>query len=80
MNFVMGAVLRHIDLRSSTMGSRKEFSDMVRFVAEKKIVPVVSRTVKGLDIPAIDTLFEEMKNGSQFGKLVVEIGSSKSNL
>ncbi|KAF2154374.1 NAD(P)-binding protein [Myriangium duriaei CBS 260.36] len=76
MPFQMGAVLKNIELRGSTMGSRKEFADMVRFVTEKKVVPVVSRSVKGLkDLSAIDGLFEDMKNASQFGKLVVEIES-----
>lgn len=70
----MPAVLKNIDLKGSTMGSRKEFHDMVAFVGEKKIVPVVSRTVRGLDnLREIDTLFDDMKNGSQFGKLVIEV-------
>ena len=78
----MPAVLKNLELKGSTMGSRKEFKDMVAFVNEKKIRPVVSRVVKGIDnIWEIDGLFEEMKKGSQFGKLVVEIqgegGSSK---
>lgn len=74
MPFLMGAVLKNIDLKGSTMGSRKEFADMVKFVSEKKIVPVVSRSVYGLqNIDGIDSLFEDMKSGSQFGKLVVEL-------
>jgi len=81
MPWTMPAVLKNIDLRGSTMGSRKEFSDMVAFVREKKIRPVVSRTVKGLDIKEIDSLFDDMKEGKQFGKLVVvvreESGGSK---
>jgi len=76
--FLMGAVLKNIDLRGSTMGSRKEFSDMIEFVRTKQIKPVISRTVQGLDIEAINGLFEDIKKGSQFGKLVVEVtGSSK---
>jgi D-arabinose 1-dehydrogenase-like Zn-dependent alcohol dehydrogenase len=82
MDWTMPAVLKNLELKGSTMGSRKEFKDMVAFVNEKKIRPVVSRVVKGIDnIREIDGLFEEMKKGSQFGKLVVEIqgegGSSK---
>jgi D-arabinose 1-dehydrogenase-like Zn-dependent alcohol dehydrogenase len=81
MDWTMPAVLNNLELKGSTMGSRKEFKDMVAFVNEKKIRPVVSRVVKGIDnIKAIDELFEEMKKGSQFGKLVIEIqggGSSK---
>jgi D-arabinose 1-dehydrogenase-like Zn-dependent alcohol dehydrogenase len=76
--FLMGAVLKNIDIRGSTMGSRKEFSDMIGFVKTKQVKPVISRTVQGLDIEAINGLFEDIKKGSQFGKLVVEVtGSSK---
>ena len=71
----MSAVLQNIDLRSSTGGSRKEFADMVNFVSNKMIHPIVSRTVTGglENMEGIDSLFEDMKNGSQFGKLVIEI-------
>ena len=72
----MNAVLLNLELKGSTMGSRKEFHDMVAFVGEKKIKPIVSRVVKGLDnLKEIDTLFDDMKNGSQFGKLVIDFGS-----
>jgi D-arabinose 1-dehydrogenase-like Zn-dependent alcohol dehydrogenase len=74
MPFLMGAVLKNIELRGSTMGSRKEFADMVKYVDEKKLTPVVSRVVSGLEnFDGINSLFEDMKQGSQFGKLVVEI-------
>jgi len=79
MDFLMSAVLRNIEVRGSTMGSRKEFADMVAFVREKKLKPVVSRTVHGLDIKQIDTLFDDMKNASQFGKLVVTLGDKKAS-
>ncbi len=63
------------------MGSRKEFKDMVDFVKDKKIKPVVSRVVGGIEnIEAIDGLFEDMKKGSQFGKLVVEIEGDGSKV
>lgn len=82
MDWVMGAVLSNIDLKGSTMGSRAEFRDMVQFVAEKKLTPVVSKTVKGLgNLEGIDALFEDMKKGVQFGKLVIEVdGESSSKL
>jgi D-arabinose 1-dehydrogenase-like Zn-dependent alcohol dehydrogenase len=74
MDFLMPAVLKNIEVRGSTMGSRKEFADMVRFVEEKNLKPVVSRAVSGIDnLDGINSLFEDMKNASQFGKLVVEI-------
>jgi D-arabinose 1-dehydrogenase-like Zn-dependent alcohol dehydrogenase len=80
MDWSMNANLLNLDLRGSTMGSRKEFKEMVAFVNEKKIKPVVSRVVKGLDnLKEIDTLFEDMKKGSQFGKLVIEFGGGASS-
>jgi D-arabinose 1-dehydrogenase-like Zn-dependent alcohol dehydrogenase len=80
MDWTMPAVLNNLELKGSTMGSRKEFKDMVAFVNEKKIRPVVSRVVKGIDnIREIDQLFDEMKKGSQFGKLVVEIQGEGSS-
>jgi D-arabinose 1-dehydrogenase-like Zn-dependent alcohol dehydrogenase len=74
MDFIMPAVLRNIEVRGTTMGSRQEFADMVQFVRENKLKPVVSRSVHGFDIEKIDGLFEDMKNASQFGKLVVTLG------
>ncbi len=79
MDFLMSAVLRNIEVRGTTMGSRKEFADMVQFVREKKIRPVVSRSVHGLNIEKIDTLFEDMKSASQFGKLVVTLGEDRGS-
>lgn len=78
MDFLMSAVLRNIEVRGSTMGSRKEFAEMVQFVREKKLKPIVSRSVHGLDVAKIDTLFDDMKNASQFGKLVVTLDGPKS--
>lgn len=72
--FLMSAVLKNIEIKGSTMGSRREFKEMVEFVNQKKLRPVVSRVVSGIDdLEAIDGLFEDMKKGSQFGKLVIEI-------
>ncbi|KAL2137258.1 hypothetical protein VTI74DRAFT_6469 [Chaetomium olivicolor] len=74
MDWLMQATLKQVELRGSTMGSKAEFQAMVDFVREHKIRPVVSRVVKGLDnIEGIDSLFEDMKAGRQFGKLVIQI-------
>lgn len=79
MEWTMNAVLNNLELKGSTMGSRQEFKDMIAFVNEKKIRPVVSRVVKGLDnLDDINSLFDDMKKGTQFGKLVIEIASSNS--
>lgn len=76
--FSMGAVLKNIDIRGSTMGSRKEFADMMAFVKTKQLKPVISRVVEGMDIEAINGLFEDMKSGSQFGKLVIDLSKTNS--
>ncbi|KAB5535205.1 hypothetical protein GE09DRAFT_1227196 [Coniochaeta sp. 2T2.1] len=79
MDWLMQAVLKNVELKGSTMGSKKEFREMVEFVREKKIRPVVSRTVKGIDnLEGIDGLFEDMKAGRQFGKLVIEFEGADS--
>ncbi len=76
MDWSMAAVMKNLELRASTMGSRREFRDMVDFVRDHKIRPVVSRVVQGLEnLDAIDGLFDDMKAGKQFGKLVIEIAS-----
>ncbi|KAI0600903.1 hypothetical protein F4775DRAFT_607977 [Biscogniauxia sp. FL1348] len=76
MDWGMAAVLRNLELRGSTMGSRAEFRAMVDFVRRRRLRPVVARAVPGLDdLPALDGLFDDMRRGSQFGKLVVIISS-----
>ncbi|KAI0117190.1 NAD(P)-binding protein [Daldinia grandis] len=76
MDWLMQAVMKNVDLRGTTMGSRAEFRDMVEFVRKYQIRPVVSRVVKGLDnLKAVDDLFEDIRHGKQFGKLVIEISS-----
>lgn len=73
--FPMQAVLRNLTLLGSTMGSRAEFSELIAFVNDHAdFKPVVSRVVQGLDdLKALDGLWDDMKEGKQFGKLVVEI-------
>ncbi|KAK4125467.1 NAD(P)-binding protein [Parathielavia appendiculata] len=74
MDWVIQATLNNVELRGTTMGSKKEFKEMVEFVREHKIRPVVSRVVRGLDnLEEIESLFEDMKAGRQFGKLVIQI-------
>ncbi|KAI0413361.1 hypothetical protein F5X98DRAFT_378831 [Xylaria grammica] len=76
MDWLMVAVIKNVELRGSTMGSRQEFRDMVAFVRDHKIRPVVSRVVKGLDnMKEIEELYEEIREGRQFGKLVIEIAA-----
>ncbi|KAI0975479.1 hypothetical protein F4678DRAFT_470056 [Xylaria arbuscula] len=81
MEWTMQGVLKHIDILGCTTGSRAEFKQMLDFVSHKKIKPVVSRVVTGLDnIEAIDELFQELKRSRQFGKPVIEIEPTKSRI
>ncbi|TLS30900.1 hypothetical protein PpBr36_02875 [Pyricularia pennisetigena] len=80
MDWVMQAVLKHIEIRGTTMGSRKDYRNMIEFVRKQEIKPVVSRVVKGLDnLEGIEGLFDDLKAGKQFGKLVIEIPSQDMN-
>ncbi|KAL4916113.1 NAD(P)-binding protein [Aspergillus aurantiobrunneus] len=77
MDWSMPAVLKNIDMMGCTTGSRAELKAFVEFVQEHKIRPVVSRVVRGLDnLEAIDGLFEDMRFGRQFGKLVIDVDST----
>ena len=73
----MGAVLKNLELLGSTMGSRREFGDMVAFVGEKRLRPVISRVVEGLGLEGLEELWADMKAGRQFGKLVISIWDGK---
>jgi D-arabinose 1-dehydrogenase-like Zn-dependent alcohol dehydrogenase len=70
--------LRHDEYRGSTMGSDREFADMMDFVKKHSLKPVVSNVYKGLENG--EDAFEAMRLGKQFGKLVVEIRSPPSKL
>jgi NADPH:quinone reductase-like Zn-dependent oxidoreductase len=59
-----------IRIQGSTMGNDEEFAEMLRFVEEKKIKPVIS-SVRPLS-EAIDAM-DEMKSGKHFGKLVIKM-------
>ncbi|CAO3621826.1 unnamed protein product [Cunninghamella echinulata] len=77
VNFSMVNVLKNIDLCGSTMGSRQEFKDMVAFVNQYKIKPIVSHVWQGLTENSIHEAINTMRNGDQFGKLVLEINGSR---
>ncbi|KAJ3211948.1 hypothetical protein HDU67_004166 [Dinochytrium kinnereticum] len=65
--------LKHIDIRGCTMGNEREFADMISFVEEKKIRPIVSGVY---ELEEYEHAFETMRTSKQFGKLVLRIGGS----
>ncbi|ETS73332.1 hypothetical protein PFICI_14937 [Pestalotiopsis fici W106-1] len=74
MDFTMKAVLKNIEVKGSTMGSREEFRDMVKFVSTEGLRPIVSKVVGDIEnLAEIEGLFEDMKSGNQFGKLVITV-------
>lgn len=52
----------------TTMGSDKDFSDMMSFVNQHTIVPVVDSVY---DIQEVERAFKRMEEGKQFGKIVL---------
>ena len=61
---------KQLSMYGSTMGNSAEFGQMLDFVNQTKLVPVVDSTWKLEDGP---TAFEHMNQGKQFGKIVFEI-------
>lgn len=60
-----------ITLQGSTMGNDTEFGDMLKFVTEHAIEPVID-SVRPFE--EIVDAFDAMRYGKQFGKLVVSMG------
>ncbi|KAG2218725.1 hypothetical protein INT45_006877 [Circinella minor] len=81
VGFNMGAVLKNIDFRGSTMGSRAEFKQMLEFVDKHKIKPIVSHVFNGLTQENMDKAISVIDAGQQTGKVVLEINeNARSNL
>lgn len=59
-----------IRIQGSTMGSDKEFVEMVNFVEKHKIKPIIGSVTPFSDIISA---FDTMKDGEGFGKLVVSM-------
>lgn len=76
IEFTMSHVVKNIDLKGSTMGSRREFREMVQFVEKHKIKPIVHQVFKGLSVENVLNAASIMRDHAQFGKLVIEINDS----
>ena len=63
---------RQLSILGSTMSSAEEFVEMLEFVDKHRIVPIID-SVFGLD--ESDHAFNKLGAGSQFGKIVFQIGS-----
>ncbi|MDX1684649.1 MAG: zinc-binding dehydrogenase [Saprospiraceae bacterium] len=59
---------RQLSIMGSTMGSPRDFEDMLKFVDQHKITPLVDRAYK---FKEVDQAFERLSEYDQFGKIVM---------
>jgi D-arabinose 1-dehydrogenase-like Zn-dependent alcohol dehydrogenase len=71
ITFSMREVMRNQKLLGSTMGSRNDLKEATRFMADHRIVPYVGHVFRGFE--KADEAFELMKQGNQFGKIVIQV-------
>ncbi|KAH8106922.1 hypothetical protein BXZ70DRAFT_915626 [Cristinia sonorae] len=67
----MREVLKNQQLLGSTMGSHQDLIDATNFIAEHKIVPVVSHVLDGLE--SAEEGFKLVQSSDHFGKVVMRI-------
>jgi zinc-binding alcohol dehydrogenase/oxidoreductase len=61
---------KQLNIHGTTMGTETEFEDMIRFVEEKKILPIVDQV---FDLSDAEAALRHMDSGQQFGKIVLKI-------
>ena len=54
------------------MGTEREFADMIAFINEKQIVPIIDEV---FPLDDVELAFQKMDSGKQFGKIVFEISN-----
>jgi NADPH:quinone reductase-like Zn-dependent oxidoreductase len=62
---------KQLTIQGSTMGSPEEFNQMIAFVSEHNIVPIIDSTYALADGNAA---LQHMDSGQQFGKIVLTMG------
>lgn len=68
---------KQLSIFGTTMGSATDFHNMLRFVNEQKLVPVVDEVFA---FEEAEQAFERMEKGGQFGKLIVEVSKGNVNV
>ncbi len=61
---------KQLSIFGSTMGSDRDFVDMLDFVNEHKVVPVVDSVY---DLAEANAAFDRMDKGLQFGKIILKV-------
>lgn len=59
-----------LKLQGSTMGNDEEFKEMIEFVEKHRIYPLIDMVIP---IKEAITAFNRMKDGDQFGKIILQI-------
>ena len=60
----------HLQILGSTMGSDEDFIKMIAFCNNHQIKPILDKTFDFADAVAA---FDRMKDGAQFGKIIVKV-------
>lgn len=70
-NFEMRKVFwKQLNILGTTMGSDKDFSEMLNFIEEKKIVPIID---KEFELKDSGEAFLRMNKGEQTGKITIKL-------
>jgi NADPH:quinone reductase-like Zn-dependent oxidoreductase len=67
-------VFRNLSIMGSTMGSDKEFKDMLEFVSKHRIVPIIDAVY---DFEHLPEAMDRMLAASSFGKVCIQMNSSR---
>lgn len=73
MTITMREILRNVDVLGSTMGSAEEFKQMIHFVDQHKIVPVIDTVLNGLEEANSGFALLQNADGRSGGKVIVQI-------
>jgi zinc-binding alcohol dehydrogenase/oxidoreductase len=61
---------KHLDILGSTMGSDRDFTEMIAFVETRQIEPVIDSV---FELDNTENALRKMDSGTQFGKIVIQI-------
>ncbi len=67
---------KQLRLQGTTMGSDKDFADMLKFVNEHRMLPIIDSVYP---FEAIGDAFSRMQHGEQFGKIVVSMDGTEQH-
>ncbi|PRY16500.1 NADPH:quinone reductase-like Zn-dependent oxidoreductase [Pontibacter ummariensis] len=61
---------KQISINGSTMGTAQDFADMVQFISDKTLKPVIDKV---FPLEEAERAFRRMDEGQQFGKIVLKL-------